>query len=353
MFCLVEAKDGSEDRMFAAARDPKKSANKQAMKFVKDKASKKKGVKFFSPGGKPEEVPGTTGVNAYVLGPPRDESLLTDEDPVEDEGFPGDGSHGLTFAAATASDAAVKSPFRNSFCIRPEKAMTFMARGFDDLDREFFEQHYGQEPNASDTDAMKEVPDNAEWRRIDDEWLFSAESLALKVNRGINNTSLVLGFELPHSKKILLFVGDAQRGNWISWAKNDWLVDGEKVTAKDLLSRTVLYKCGHHGSHNATLAGKIDDQHLNLSWMGLGTAASEFTSMITAVNEWAMTKNNPPWRHPLKSIRDALDMKCQGRVFQTDRAPEKPDDVSDSEWAEFQCRSTVDELFFEYVIVDE
>ena len=32
------------------------------------------------------------------------------------------------------------------------------------------------------------------------------------------------------------------------------------MTTKDLLARTVLYKVGHHGSHNATLNGKLDDE---------------------------------------------------------------------------------------------
>ena len=80
-----------------------------------------------------------------------------------------------------------------------------------------------------------EVPPNAAWRRIDDEWLYSAESLALKLNTGINNTSLVLAFELPASKKVLFFAGDAQRGNWVSWADLKWTDGDETITARDLL----------------------------------------------------------------------------------------------------------------------
>ena len=33
-----------------------------------------------------------------------------------------------------------------------------------------------------------------------------------------NNSSLVLAFELGKGGKVLLFTGDAQRGNWASWA---------------------------------------------------------------------------------------------------------------------------------------
>ena len=85
--------------------------------------------------------------------------------------------------------------------------------------------------------------------------------------RGINNTSLVLAFELPESNKVLLFVGDAQRGNWRSWTEGGWQ-DGEKtITVRDLMSRTVLYKVGHHGSHGATLLGTEQDDDPNLSWL--------------------------------------------------------------------------------------
>ena len=102
------------------------------------------------------------------------------------------------------------------------------------------------------------------------------------------------------------------------------LHDDQTITARDILARTVLYKVGHHGSHNATLAGKPDDEYPNLSWMGRDAFAGEFTAMITAVTEWALTKNNPPWRHPLPSIKEALEQKAQGRVFQTDAGRARP-----------------------------
>ena len=47
--------------------------------------------------------------------------------------------------------------------------------------------------------------------------------------------------------------------------------------------------------------------------MGQGSAASEFTAMITAVTKWAMEKNDPPWVHPLPSIREALNKQGAGQ----------------------------------------
>lgn len=61
--------------------------------------------------------------------------------------------------------------------------------------------------------------------------------------------------------------------------------------------------------------------------------------MITAVNEWAMTKNNPPWVHPLPSIKEALLQKTQGRLLQTDTwEPEKPEHVPQGTWDTFLAR---------------
>jgi hypothetical protein len=164
-----------------------------------------------------------------------------------------------------------------------------------------------------------------------------------------------VAFELPTSKKVLFFAADAQRGNWASWKDVTFNDGAETITAKQLLARTVLYKVGHHGSHNATLAGTADDaEHPNLAWMGQGSAAAEFTAMITAVTKWAMEKNNPPWVHPLPSIREALHRKARGRVFQTDEdEPVKPNGVSNGEWARFTDRSVFDPLYFDWTVLDE
>lgn len=331
------------DELAAAARDPSKSANKQGMKFIKDKAEQNRGVRYLSPGKPASSIRGTQGVRAFVLGPPRREDLLTDEDPVGSEGFHefSDGARGFSFAAAARpEELSNRSPFR---------AMYHQSRN----DPTFGIDSPGQSVDADEEDGG-EVPDDAPWRRIDNEWLYSADNLALKLNRGINNTSLVLAFELPATRKVLLFVGDAQRGSWVSWARYKWSENGTSIDARDLLGRTVFYKVGHHGSHNATLDGTTDHPYANLSWMGLGDCAEEFTAAITAVNEWAMTKNDPPWRHPLPAIREALDEKCQGRVFQTDISkPNKPDDVSTANWNAFVARSKFRKLYFEYVVADE
>jgi hypothetical protein len=320
------------------------------MKLIKEKGAARKGCFYRYPGLQPVPLSGAAGARAFILGPPENAELIADEDPHEGEGFP----QGNPFSAAGAFRRAPSepgSPFRRHFFV----PLKFAFHRKTQRETPFFVERYGvgRVPNE-DGDGI-EVPGDASWRRIDDEWLYSAETLALKLNTGVNNTSLALAFELPRSKKVLFFAADAQRGNWASWKDVKFKDGTDTVTAKELLARTVLYKVGHHGSHNATLAGAADDaEHPNLAWMGQGAAASEFTAMITAVSEWAKTKNDPPWIHPLPSIRDALTSKAQGRVFQTDEnTPVQPEGVSDGEWKKFTDRSVFEALYFDWTVLDE
>jgi len=337
------AEEGAE-ALLGAAENPANSINKQGMKLVKDKATG--GVEYFKPGDRPT-IPGTD-IGAYVLGPPYDDKALGEEDPKGPMAFP-DTDHDHSFAAAARSKGETNgSPFSAKYRISEsdpcESDLTIQAL-------------YGAPkfkalsvPDIPDRDS--EIDDGAPWRQIEEEWLYSSEAFALALNRGINNTSLVLAFELPQTKKILLFVGDAQLGNWTSWTKPKWDVEGKTVDAKDILARTVLYKVGHHGSHNATLNGTLADPHPNLEWMAQGPHAREFTAMITAVRKWAVEEAD--WNHPLPSIAEALTNKCEGRVIQTDTdLPVQPAGVSDADWKKFTDRFTSDDFYFELTILDE
>lgn len=166
-----------------------------------------------------------------------------------------------------------------------------------------------------------------------------------------NNASLVLAFELGKGGKVLLFAADAQRGNWLSWGSKDWKDGPDKLSTRDLLARTVLYKVGHHGSHNATLNGVPASAYPCLGWMGQGDHGREFTAMITAVRAWAETQDG--WDHPLKAIKDALLKKASGRVFQTDTDVDRmtqPSGASQAEWKRFMDRVRGHRLYFDYEI---
>ena len=334
---------------FAAAakekkKDPEKSVNKQGMKLIKDKAGKER-TRYILPHQEGLTIPGVDGVRVYALGPPHDADLLKDENPQGSEAFPG---HGISMrasflAAIDPSIAADNQPFYERFAMPWDEARR----------SEFFKRHYGDDKVAVTAAAYAdECAANPEWRRIEKDWLFSAEEMALMLNKGINNTSLVLAFEFEASKKVLLFIGDAQRGNWKSWTtskkKNDKI-----DLVRDLLARTVLYKVGHHGSHNATLNGATDSDYPCLAWMGQGKFTSEFTAMITAVNKWALKVKPKPWVHPLPSIKTALHDKAEGRVFQIDTSTlARPDGASVDDWNDFMGRVHIDPagLYFDYEV---
>ncbi|MBR0870563.1 hypothetical protein JQ633_09350 [Bradyrhizobium tropiciagri] len=345
--------DTASDFAAAAAakkKDPQNSVNKQGMKLIKDKAGKERTV-YVVPHQNSLKIPRVDGVRVHALGPPHDADLLKDEDPQGSEAFPGHGfgARASFFAAAKAGPGERNGidPFYSRFAIPLDEAFKHPQHSA------FFKRHYGEEQGrVAPAEQPDECADNPDWRRIDGDWLFSAEELALVLNRGINNTSLVLAFELEKSGKVLLFVGDAQRGNWKSWTTHK--KEHDKIDlVRDLLGRTVLYKVGHHGSHNATLNGTDDSDYPCLDWMGQGKHADEFAAMITAVNAWALKVKPKPWVHPLPSIKAALHKKAQGRVFQIDTPTvDKPAGVSAGEWQDFQSRVRIDAngLFFDYEV---
>jgi hypothetical protein len=316
--------------------------NKEAMQKMRHAAERR--VRFLDPEKGPYTHDAVTGMRVFALGPPRDVKLLLSLDPkgVEEFKFGVERSSlGLMRAFSDDPDEQrAGRPFSPRHGTPIEKLEEANGAATD-----FFRAHHGFKKDQDKTHA---------WRRIDDEWLDSAEALAIRLNDEVNNTSLVIAIELADTGKVLLFSGDAQRGNWISWSNLEWKPDsGSKITARELLSRTVLYKVGHHGSHNATLKGEAGANYANLGWFGLGEFAEEFTAMIPANKKWAFGKARP-WKHPLKAIEDTLIEKTSGRVFRTDEAggPKKPKGVSADDWKKFTKRMKAEDLYFEYVVND-
>jgi hypothetical protein len=129
---------------------------------------------------------------------------------------------------------------------------------------------------------------------------------------------LALAIELPDGD-VLLFVADAQVGNWLSWQDLTWKVGDKIVTGPDLLKRAILYKVGHHGSHNATLK----DQGLNLM--------ENLRVALIPVDE-AMAKKKR-WNHmPLDELVEALDERVKGVVLRIDKpAPYTGEQVTEKD----------------------
>lgn len=266
---------------------------------------------------RPEDAPvELQGCDArlYVLGPPHNEKQIKRSNPSK--------AHPETYdmtalyvdrIAPVITDGNVDAPFDPIAQIPLEFAQQMS----------FFQAHYWGEDNGS------EERDQS-WRRIDGDWLDPTSSLALQLDSATNNTSLVLAIELIRSREVLLFVADAQVGNWLSWQDLTWNVGGETVTGPDLLRRTILYKVGHHGSHNATLQEKGLDLMKNLRF-----------ALIPVDHEMAVKKR---WgKMPLEQIEKRLNDMTKGAVLRADR------DI-DGELAASVAQDQAKRLYFELTI---
>jgi hypothetical protein len=300
----------------------------QAMEWVKGRTGAR--VRYFRPGVEPVEVPGADGVRVYVLGPPRDVKMLRRSDPSRKASevyeLAGRGGADLGFLAAVQAldgdGPAGGQPFGERFRI-PEA---------DAWEDDFFGEHYGFDGE-----------DDEGWRRIETDWLGMAGRLALQLDSDTNNTSLALAFELSRSGRVLLFPGDAQVGNWLSWAGLEWRVkdgaDARRVTVADLLARTVLYKVGHHGSHNATLR----DQGLELM------SSRELTALLPVDRT---TAKKMGWLMPFPSLYRRLLEKTGGRILDLElglpHGP--PDGASPREWERFTARTKTSPDWVDYSV---
>ncbi|MGY2996899.1 MBL fold metallo-hydrolase [Mesorhizobium sp. URHB0026] len=297
------------------------AAPKSTRAMIDSMREKADATRYLAPG---QVLAGAEGIGlkTYVLGPPRDEEKLRKD-------MPSGGSAkevyltGLDEAAAVLSvasafaarEALEKSPVqtaRSTFSIEPDPAP-------------FARPHLrgrklrGENDPRSDLAALYDSDDQ---RQIEDEWTAAAETLALKLDSDTNNTSLALAMELPDGQ-ILLFPGDAQVGNWLSWRDQTYPPNSEEgravATIDDLLRRVVFYKVGHHGSHNATLKA------LGLEKMTSArlTAAIPVVRAVAAVQGKGRTMPGQGWEMPYGALYDDLRARTKGRIVCGDGDPEE------------------------------
>jgi hypothetical protein len=311
--------------IFSAARGASGTAGQ--MEYLRRRVAR---PHYCYPGEPPLPLPDVDGVRVYVLGPPEDENLLARSNPHWGEGESYERAFSLDVAtsfytAILAAEAGYSPslyeadllerchPFEGTRGIPLSQASEHALYGH------FFQEWY----NVSDP-----------WRRIEDDWLVAAGPLALKLDNDTNNTSLVLAIELVDSGQVLLFAADAQVGNWLSWHDVTWPSeieeeDGE-ITGSELVQRTVLYKVGHHGSHNATLREK-----------GLEMMQSpDLVAMMPVDQSQADRKE---WAMPFPPLLDRLQVKTRGRILRADYGrPSSSDLLSADEWDTFCTRVVED-----------
>jgi beta-lactamase superfamily II metal-dependent hydrolase len=280
-------------------------------------------ISYCHPTDQPRALPGVPGLLVYVLGPPESESLIKRSDPTAL------GKEVYEIAPGLALEDNLLAAFA-----RFAQDAADVPKDGRDCPFDFYLQRQPAQSSALQKLVADTWDQPNEWyRKIENDWMNAAESLALALDKHTNNTSLVLAFEFTESGKVLLFAADAQVGNWLSWQDLTWEVrqgsEVHTVTGPDLLSRTVLYKVGHHGSHNATLRDK-----------GLEQMVSPELIALVPVNKQQAQTNR--WMEmPFNNLIARLEQKTRGRVIQSDSAVSAPGDaqlqqMSDKERRAFQ-----------------
>ncbi len=331
--------DGGDNVLGVAGNRRKKpSSNELALGLLTAKADH---VKYCNPG-EALQIPDVPNVRAFALGPPRNERFLKKDLPSKVRGGHDheyketylSGSVelqalGLAPGLDSSTDDMPSTDLQHPFAAKFQKKMLDRSKlvakskkkraeeeaatpaepqDSQQITDHFFQEHYFGKQN--------------DWRAIDDDWLGPAEQLALHLDSDTNNTSLALAIELgePGKGAVLLFPGDAQVGNWLSWREQSYTAEGTTVTADDLLGRTLLYKTGHHGSHNATLKNYVrpgsreDGEAYGLELM------NDIIAMIPVDRAAADRPMPRPWRMPHRPLYKRLRMKSERRVLRADES---------------------------------
>lgn len=216
---------------------------------------KRPGVKtrYCQPDKPPMSLPGVPDLRIYVLGPPQDEGMIKKSSP----------SKKGREVYELASESNLANNLDSAFMRLGGRLPGGTAGASDDCPFDPTLRRREKGGGARSSSALEQLVNatwdasGQNWRRIEDDWTQIAETLALNLDNHTNNTCLVLAFEFSDTGEVFLFPADAQVGNWLSWQDLRWKVRSNagatEVTGPELLARTVFYKVGHHGSHNATL----------------------------------------------------------------------------------------------------
>ena len=262
--------------------------------------------------GQSVDLPGLPpkAVRVHVLGPPLKQEALERKDPRKGE------SYDKELARAALASSRFADALRNHVYEGSRSAASRSANDRppselrEEVEYPFSQRHKVREVSINASAELKQMiasyrhKDHA-WRNMDNDWLEMAEGLALWLDNFTNNSSLVLAIELVASKKVLLFAADAQTGNWTSWKDVKWA--DPAVSTADLLTRTVFYKVGHHGSHNSTHQ-EVFDTMKNPDLVAV-IPVDKSDPNITKKNGWKM---------PAEKLFDVLRDKTQNRLLQMD-----------------------------------
>jgi hypothetical protein len=188
------------------------------------------------------------GLTAQILGPPpvNDLDLMKLMDLQKNVG--------QYLTGADGEDPSLFKPFATEWVVNPNGAPKKGQRNF--YSPVSFREWV--RPRKSYETVTKEEANQARGameRVLQDSQPLAALTAAKQLNSFLNNQSLVVLFGFKGKK--LLFVGDAQAGNWEHWLFDTDTPDKNASGTVDPVARQILssldfYKVGHHGSGNAT-----------------------------------------------------------------------------------------------------
>ena len=259
----------------------KVTPNAKALDVLKNHLGNKgKNVRYYAAGDKPELPPELEGLSAKILGPPPkgSEAFLKLEDLTK--------KVGQYFEATTETGERTRTliPFQSHWVIKKLSPKNYPKKDQRGLPIDY--------RNIRDI-VTKSQPD-------------MLAAAAEKIDDFLNNQSLVVLFTFGGKK--LLFVGDAQAGNWEYWLyKIDAPVSdptGATMTAvsKKILKSIDFYKVGHHGSTNATPIAVVEA-------LTRGQAGKGFVAMCsTQPNTYGSSINKS--EVPRVPLMQALNKEC-------------------------------------------
>jgi hypothetical protein len=249
-------------------------------KVIKDKTE----VTFHDPGEVIENLEGATGIRFFILGPPKSNEFIKRKEK-QGEGY-----------EKRQKPSTIDFAFLN---VLDDEGNIIS----NDLP---FDKDYILKDSNSCQSINSYISNH--WRKIDNDWLLSAGSLALRHESSINNTSLVIAIQFIDSARVLLFPGDAESSNWESWHEGlKWNINDQNITksvnAEYILNNTVFYKVGHHLSQNGTAKQK-----------GLEMMIHEDLAAMTALD---LNKIMPGWKNTMPNdfIGAELIRKTKGKLF--------------------------------------
>lgn len=258
-------------------------------------------------------------VRIFVLGPPKDKEKLKDIRPSAGESY--DPHLAAASMQATKMLSAISNFETNANDDDQWAEEHFPFTRHFKLSMKDFEQKAKEEKTGKQKAKASKRCESVwsaytdrknDWRNIDDDWLDEAGNLALYMDRYTNNTSLVLAFQLVRTGKFLLFVGDAQTGNWNSWKGITWRRGKDKFSTSDLLNNTILYKVGHHCSHNATTIEGLEamtDPDL-VAMIPVDVTDPNITPPSTSKRKG--------WKMPATNLYKRLQEKTNNRIIRMD-----------------------------------